>query len=187
MSPKTATLSLALLALTLTQTLSFAHALCPGFASIPEILNQYELPPSLFPDDVQSYNCHSLPNDSLSLTINLKGACTVTKALGPVKNILECQPTISATISTGKLSDVKGVTVQLYVEVLPGIVVPFGPLMTITGAIRVFDEQYNLTCLKFTSNEGDSPCFPYSSFPKDPTKCDISAANTNQDIPLLLA
>nr|BAQ20624.1 photoconvertible water-soluble chlorophyll-binding protein 1 [Chenopodium ficifolium] len=188
MSPKTTTTSLALLAITLAVTLSSAHAHCPA-STIPGILKYYGLPPSIFPGNVQSFSCDLVNKNSIRLTINLLGECTVVNELGAIQNVLKCSEKISAVLSHNKLTEVKGVTVQLYVKLLPWLdAAPFGPLMTITGA-EASHGPLNLKLFKFISDQGESPAFPYILFPNQAPKCthlafyDTVVANTNTNLP----
>ncbi|XP_021729876.1 uncharacterized protein LOC110696849, partial [Chenopodium quinoa] len=185
---KTATISLALLAITLALTLSSAHAHCPA-STIPGILKYYGLPPSIFPGDAVSFSCDPVNQNSIRLNINLRGKCTVVNELGAIQNVLKCSEQISAVLSHDKLSEVKGVTVQLYVKLLPWLdAAPFGPLMTITGAEASYG-LFNLKLFMFISDQGNSPAFPYMLFPNQAPKCsklafyDTVVANINQDIP----
>ncbi|XP_021751001.1 uncharacterized protein LOC110716661 [Chenopodium quinoa] len=168
MSPKTTTISLTLLALTLTLTLSSAQAKCPA-SSIPKILNLYDLPPSIFPSNVQSFSCDLITENSIKLSINLTGECVVTRELWGVKNVLTCKQQISATLSYRKLADVKGVTVDLSGNIPPPI--PTG-LMIITGG-KVYD-VLGFKLFQFYSDRGDSPPFPFIAFPNEAPNCDTN-------------
>uniref|UniRef100_A0A803MYH4 Uncharacterized protein n=1 Tax=Chenopodium quinoa TaxID=63459 RepID=A0A803MYH4_CHEQI len=146
--------------------MSSTHAQCPA-ASIPEILNLYDLPPSIFPSNVQSFSCDLITENALMLSINLKGDCVVTRELFGVKNKLTCKQKISAILSYRQLADVEGVTVDLSGNIpLP---FPHG-LMTITGG-KVY-EFLGSKYLEFISNRGNSPPFPFFAFPPNPPKCD---------------
>nr|BAQ20625.1 photoconvertible water-soluble chlorophyll-binding protein 2 [Chenopodium ficifolium] len=189
MSPKPTTTSFALLAITLALALSSAHAHCPA-STIPDILKYYGLPPSIFPGNGVSFSCGPVNQNSIRLNINLRGKCTVVNELGAIQNVLKCSEKISAVLSHDKLSEVKGVTVQLYVKLLPWLdAAPFGPLMTITGAEASY-APFNLKLFMFISDKGNSPAFPYLLFPNQAPKCanlalyDTFVANTNpEDIP----
>ncbi|XP_021737819.1 uncharacterized protein LOC110704340 [Chenopodium quinoa] len=170
MSPKTATISLALLTLTLTLTLSSAHTKCPA-SSITEILKHYDLPPSIFPSNVQSFSCDLISKNSIRLSISLTGDCVVTRELIGVKNVVMCKQEISATLSYRELADVEGVTVDL-----SGNIPPWTPkgLMTITGG-KVYDFVV-FKLFQFTSDRGDSPPFPFIAFPNEAPNCDPKPA-----------
>lgn len=177
MSPKQAKISifLALFYLYLT-SLSSALSNCPGFPgfnSIPDILRRYELPTGIFPDNVKSFSCVSNSDFSYKLTIQLYGVCQVTRSMFGVKNIVVCEPEISATISYQQLTNVKGVTVTLFVN--GGQV---GELMTIKS-VRAVGQGF-VSFLQFDSDKGPSPWFPYLDIAQEPPKCDI------RSIPLLL-
>lgn len=178
MSPKQAKISifLALFYLYLT-SLSSALSNCPGFNSIPDILRRYELPTGIFPDNVKSFSCVSDSDYSYKLTIQLYGVCQVTRSMFGVKNIVVCEPEISATISYQQLTNVKGVTVTLFVN--GGQV---GELMTIKNVRAV--GQGSVRFLQFDSDKGSSPWFPYLDIVQEPPKCDNTL--TIRSIPLLL-
>ncbi|XP_010683897.2 uncharacterized protein LOC104898507 [Beta vulgaris subsp. vulgaris] len=172
MSPKTATISLSLsLALLLTITLSSATTDCPGFDSVSDVLRHYDIPPGLFPDYVKHFRCDPDKGDSLLLSIQLYGVCSVTRSLLGVGNRVVCQPQMSAIISYRQLTNINGVTVTLTVNGNP-----VGDLMTVTDA-TVFNAFLG-NCLKFNSDKGKSPCFPVDLI-QVPPKCDNSNAIPN--------
>ncbi|CAO2819978.1 unnamed protein product [Amaranthus hypochondriacus] len=141
---------------------------CPDFNSVSDLLKKYDLPTGLFPDYVKSFSCErSQSDDSYNLSIQLYGKCNVTRTMFFVKNIVECQPQMSATVSKHKLTQVKGVTVTLYVNN-----VQVGELMTITD-VQVVGEN-NVKIIRFVSDKGPSPWFLNVDIVNEPPKCDPS-------------
>ncbi|KMT06371.1 hypothetical protein BVRB_7g160510 [Beta vulgaris subsp. vulgaris] len=170
MSPKTATISLSLsLALLLTITLSSATTDCPGFDSVSDVLRHYDIPPGLFPDYVKHFRCDpTVKGDSLLLSIQLYGVCSVTRSLLGVGNRVVCQPQMSAIISYRQLTNINGVTVTLTINNKP-----VGDLMTVTDA-TVFHAILG-NYLQFNSDKGKSPSFPVALI-QVPPKCDNNNA-----------
>ncbi|XP_057525367.1 uncharacterized protein LOC130804790 [Amaranthus tricolor] len=141
---------------------------CSEFNSVSDLLQEYDLPTGLFPDYVKSFSCERNKSDnSYNLSIQLHGNCKVTRTMFFVKNIVECQPQISAIVSKHKLTEVKGVTVSLYVNNAQ-----VGELMTITD-VQVVGKN-DVKFLRFVSEKGPSPWFPYVDIVKEPPKCDPS-------------
>ncbi|CAO2819981.1 unnamed protein product [Amaranthus hypochondriacus] len=138
---------------------------CPDFKTVAAALRHYDLPTGLFPDYVKSFSCQRDSVNSHKLSVQLYGHCTVTRSLFAVKNIVECEPQMAATVSYHQLSDIKGITVTLFVN--GGIV---GEVMQVTDvrAVGIGFAKF----LQFDSDKGPSPWFPYLDIAQEPPKCD---------------
>ncbi|KAL2902866.1 TWiK family of potassium channels protein 18 [Bienertia sinuspersici] len=127
---------------------------CQRFRTVPELLQSYELPGGIFPNNVQSFSCNPLstPGNPLSLVIRLRNACTVTKQAVGVTNTVRCQQQISGIVSA-----VKSPISESYCQAL--------------NEVRV-DQRVNLRFVQFFDDGGiASPPFPIALIPNTPPSC----------------
>ncbi|KAL2902862.1 Autophagy protein 5 [Bienertia sinuspersici] len=174
--PKTIISLLALLSLTLTITQSLAQTQCQRFQTVSALLESYEIPGGIFPNNVQSFSCDTLPNpgNPVSLVIRLQNACAVTREAVGVTNTVRCQQQISGVLSRRLLTNIKGVTVSLIASSPP-----FGPLslgLTV-NEVRVV-QPVAAKFVQFYDTAGiASPLFPIALIPSQPPAC-VAQAQT---------